>query len=93
MAMKSTIVDFVVEQCKLSQNDASKAVNAVFTAIEHYLKQGEQVTVPKFGTFYPRKIQPFSGYNIIKKEITPFKGGQTVRLKVSKILRSHLEAA
>lgn len=93
MADKSTIIDVLAKEYKLTKINARDIVNQVFLTIENALKNGEQVTISRFGTFYPRDVKPFTGYNPIKKALTTYKGGKTVRLKASKVLRTHLEAA
>lgn len=93
MADKSTIVDALSKEFKLTKASARNIVSQVFVTIEHALKKGEPVTISRFGTFWPRDIKPFTGYNPTKKALTSYKGGKTVRLKPSRVLREHLEAA
>lgn len=93
MADKNTIIEAISKKCNLTKAKSRDVVNQVFVTIEDSLVKGEKVTISRFGTLYPREVKPFTGYNPVKKSLTSYKGSMTVRLKPSKILREHLEAA
>lgn len=93
MADKNTIIEAISKKYKLTKIKSRDIVNQVFLTIEDSLVKGEKVMISRFGTLYPREIKPFTAYNPVKKSLTSYKGSKTVRLKPSKILREHLEAA
>jgi DNA-binding protein HU-beta len=51
MVRKQDLVRSVAEETGQNESQATKAVNAVFTAIEQALASGDEVTVSGFGSF------------------------------------------
>jgi DNA-binding protein HU-beta len=51
MVRKQNLVRTVAEETGQSEAQATKAVNAVFDAIEKALSEGEEVTISGFGSF------------------------------------------
>jgi len=51
MVRKQNLVRTVAEETGQSEAQATKAVNAVFDAIEKALSEGEEVTISGFGAF------------------------------------------
>ena len=51
MVRKQDLVRTVAEETGQNESQATKAVNAVFTAIEQALASGDEVTVSGFGSF------------------------------------------
>ena len=51
MVRKQDLVRSVAEETGQNESQATKAVNAVFTAIEKALAAGDEVTVSGFGSF------------------------------------------
>ena len=51
MVRKQDLVRSVAEETGQNESQATKAVNAVFTAIEKALASGDEVTVSGFGSF------------------------------------------
>ena len=48
---KQDLIRAVAQQTNLSESQATHAVNAVFSAIENALAEGDEVTISGFGTF------------------------------------------
>ena len=48
---KTELISFVAEAAELTKKDASKAVDAVFDAIEQTLKTGDKVQPHRFWKF------------------------------------------
>jgi DNA-binding protein HU-beta len=51
MVRKQELIRSVAEETGQNESQATKAVNAVFNAIEKSLSEGEEVTVSGFGSF------------------------------------------
>lgn len=51
MVRKQDLVRSVAEETGQNESQATKAVNAVFTAIEQALSSGDEVTISGFGSF------------------------------------------
>ncbi len=60
---KTELIKAVAEKTGESQAAASKAVAAVFEAIEETMKKGESVTLVGFGTFGAKKVAARVGRN------------------------------
>lgn len=68
---KNELVKSVANRAELSQKDAKKAIEAVFSAIEESLAKGEKVQIIGFGTFEVRSRAARKGRNPqTGKEIT-----------------------
>ncbi|MDE6035525.1 MAG: HU family DNA-binding protein [Ruminococcus sp.] len=48
---KSELIASLAEKMNCTKKDASKIINATFTAIQETLEKGEKVSVTGFGTF------------------------------------------
>lgn len=68
---KNELVKSVANRAELSQKDAKKAIEAVFSVIEESLAKGEKVQIIGFGTFEVRSRAARKGRNPqTGKEIT-----------------------
>ena len=84
---KSELSSYVATQTSLSQAQAERAVEAVFSAIGEALASGESVVIPGFGTFTTKTRaarqgrNPRTGENITisASKVPSFKAGKTLR--------------
>ena len=60
---KGSLVKEVAEQAAITKADASKAIDAIFEAIQDSLKQGEPVSLVGFGSFKVSKRNARTGRN------------------------------
>ena len=60
---KTQLIEVVAREAGLKKKDAETAVNAVFSAVENALAEGEKVQLAGFGTFEvkARPTQPLEG--------------------------------
>lgn len=88
---KTELISFVAEAAELTKKDASKAVDAVFDAIEQTLKTGDKVQLIGFGNFEVRERAARKGRNpqtgeeieIKASKIPAFKPGKSLKDAVS----------
>ncbi|RKD23149.1 DNA-binding protein [Ammoniphilus oxalaticus] len=84
---KSELIAYVAEQSELTKKDATRAVEAVFEAIESTLKNGERVQLIGFGNFEVRDRAARKGRNpqtgeeiqIAASKVPAFKPGKQLR--------------
>ncbi len=89
---KESLVKEVAEQAELTKSDASKAIDAVFAAIQGSLKKGEPVTLIGFGSFKVSKRNARTGRNprtgepiSIPETIVPsFSAGKALKEAINK---------
>jgi DNA-binding protein HU-beta len=60
---KSELIDAIAEKSGLTKKDAEKALNATLAAISETLQQGEEVSIPNFGTFKVKERSARKGRN------------------------------
>ena len=84
---KTELTKVVAEKTDLTQKDASKAVDAVFSAIADVLKKGEKVQLIGFGNFEVRERAARKGRNpatgkeieIAASKVPAFAPGKTLK--------------
>ncbi len=84
---KTELVNSVAEAAELSKKDASKAVDAVFEAIQSALAGGEKVQLIGFGNFEVRERAARKGRNpqtgkeidIAASKVPAFKPGKALK--------------
>lgn len=89
---KTELTKVVAEKTDLTQKDASKAVDAVFSAIADVLKKGEKVQLIGFGNFEVRERATRKGRNpatgeeieIAASKVPAFAPGKTLKETVKK---------
>lgn len=89
---KSDLIDAVTASSGLKKDQASKAVNAVFSVIKDTLTRGESVALTGFGTFNVRDRaartvrNPTTGgtVNVAKRRVAAFKPGKGLRDSVAR---------
>ncbi len=67
---KADFIALVAEKAEISKKDADTAVDAVFSAIEEILAEGDKLSLPGFGTFEVRERAARMGHNIRTGEPT-----------------------
>jgi DNA-binding protein HU-beta len=88
---KTELVSAVAESAELSKKDATKAVDAVFDAIQDALKSGDKVQLIGFGNFEVRERSARKGRNpqtgeeieIAASKVPAFKPGKALKEAVN----------
>ncbi|RXT13896.1 HU family DNA-binding protein [Ammoniphilus sp. CFH 90114] len=88
---KTELISYVAEAAELTKKDATKAVDAVFDAIENALKNGDKVQLIGFGNFEVRERAARKGRNpqtgeeieIAASKIPAFKPGKSLKDSVA----------
>ena len=84
---KNELVSAVADEAGLSKADAGAAVDAVFSAIEGALKNGDEVRVVGFGTFAVTKRAASTGRNPRTGETIKIKASNQPKFKAGKGLK------
>ena len=87
---KSQLTALIAQQCKLSRNNATAAIDAVFESIAHSLEGGRRIELRGFGSFGLKKRRAKDGRNpksgelvaIEAKRVMFFKTGAAMRKRV-----------
>ena len=88
---KSDLIERVALEVDMSKADASRAVNAVFGAIETELAQGGEFQITGFGKFFVTETKAKNGRNprtgeaiqIEARKVPKFKAGVTLKSAVA----------
>jgi len=88
MAGKAHIVDAVVEKVDgLTKKQAGEAFDAVFESITNYLKSGDRVTLPGFGSFSVSARAARTGRNPATGQAITIPASKNARFKAGKDLK------
>ena len=87
---RNELVDAVVSKSELRKSDASRAVEAVFDAIEEALKKGDEVRLVGFGTFSVASRAASEGRNPRTGEKIQIAASKQPKFKPGKQLRDSL---
>jgi DNA-binding protein HU-beta len=88
MAGKAHIVDAVVDKVDgLTKKQAGEAFDAVFDSITGYLKRGERVTLPGFGSFSVSHRAARMGRNPATGKSISIPASKNARFKAGKDLK------
>lgn len=87
---RNELVDAVADKSELRKSDASRAVEAVFNAIEEALKKGEEVRLVGFGTFSVASRAASEGRNPRTGEKIQIAASKQPKFKPGKQLRDSL---
>ena len=87
MANKQDLIAKVAEATELTKKDSAAAVDAVFSAIESFLAEGEKVQLIGFGNFEVRERAARKGRNsqtgeeieISASKVPAFKAGKALK--------------
>ncbi|MCH1626159.1 HU family DNA-binding protein [Ferdinandcohnia quinoae] len=88
---KTELISAVAESAELSKKDATKAVDAVFEALQNALSNGDKVQLIGFGNFEVRERAARKGRNpqtgeeieIAASKVPAFKPGKALKDAVS----------
>ena len=81
---KTQLIEVVAREAGLKKKDAETAVNAVFSAVENALAEGEKVQLAGFGTFEVRERPEHQGLNPRTKEPITIAASRTAAFKPGK---------
>jgi DNA-binding protein HU-beta len=84
---KMDLISTVADETSLSKTDATKAVDAVFAAIEAALKSKEEVRLVGFGTFQTASRKASKGRNPRTGDEIEIPASTSVRFKPGKGLK------
>jgi len=84
---KAELVADVAERMGDSKMKAEEAVNAVFDAITHALKRGNEVRLPAFGVFVVSETAARTARNPQTGEQVPVPAGKRARFRPGKALK------
>lgn len=88
MAGKAHIVDAVVDKVDgLTKKQAGEAFDAVFESITQYLKGGDRVTLPGFGSFSVSARAARTGRNPATGKAISIPASKNARFKAGKDLK------
>jgi DNA-binding protein HU-beta len=88
MAGKAHIVDAVVDKVDgLTKKQAGEAFDAVFESITKYLKSGDRVTLPGFGSFSVSARAARTGRNPATGKAITIPASKNARFKAGKDLK------
>ncbi|MCW3835534.1 HU family DNA-binding protein [Sphingomonas canadensis] len=84
---KQELISQVAETSGLGKGDATRAVEAVFEAIQTALKKGDEVRLVGFGTFSVSKRKASMGRNPRTREPMPIPATSQPKFKAGKGLK------
>ena len=87
---KAELVNDVAERMSDSKMRAEEAVNAVFDAISHALKRGDEVRLPAFGVFVVSETSERKARNPQTGEEVTVPAGKRARFRPGKALKEML---
>ncbi len=87
---KAELVNDVAERMSDSKMKAEEAVNAVFEAISHALKRGDEVRLPSFGVFVVSSTAERKARNPQTGEEVTVPAGKRARFRPGKALKEML---
>jgi DNA-binding protein HU-beta len=87
---KAELVNDVAERMSDSKMKAEEAVNAVFEAISHALKRGDEVRLPSFGVFVVSETSERKARNPQTGEEVLVPAGKRARFRPGKALKEML---
>ena len=90
MAGKADLADHVANSVDLTKKEASEAVDAVFDAIESYLKDGDRGLVSGFGSFSVAERAARTGRNPATGESIQIPASKNAKFKAAKNLKESL---
>lgn len=98
MANKQDLIAKVAEATELTKKDSAVAVDAVFSAIESFLSEGEKVQLIGFGNFEVRERAARKGRNpqtgeeieIAASKVPAFKAGKALKDAVNNYIERTL---
>jgi len=90
---KSDLAAEIAQRAGFSKIDANKAIDSVFGAITDALKNGDEVRLVGFGTFYVKDRPESEGRNPRTKEKITIPAARQPKFKPGKSLKDELVVA
>ncbi len=78
----------LVAKMGVSQKEAKDIVDTLFSIIVEELSVGENVKIPKFGTFYVRDKRERVGFDFGRRKKVPISARRVVVFKASPVLKN-----
>jgi nucleoid DNA-binding protein len=88
---KTDLIKEISKEAKLSQKDATAALEAFLNATKKALKKGEAVTLIGFGTFKVIKTAARTGRNPQTGKTIQIKAGKRAKFTAGKALKSAIK--
>jgi DNA-binding protein HU-beta len=92
MAGKADIIDDIANAGGLTRRQATEAFEGFIDAIAGYLKKGDRVQLPGFGSFTVTSRAARMGRNPATGQSMPIKASKSVRFKPGRELKDSLNA-
>lgn len=90
---KADLINAIAEKADITKTKASEALNAMLSGITETLAEGEQVSLPGFGTFLLRRREARTGRNPQTGEIMQIKAANIPAFKAGKNLKDAVQEA
>ena len=87
---KTELVQFVANECEITQVDASRALNAILKGITESAKKGHGLQIPGFGSFDVRERSARKGRNPQTGEEIQIAASKSLGFKNGKALKDLL---
>ncbi|MBF0461889.1 MAG: HU family DNA-binding protein [Magnetococcales bacterium] len=88
---KSQLTALIAQQCRLSRNNATAAVDAVFESITHSLEGGRRVELRGFGSFGLKERRARDGRNPKTGVAVPVEAKRVMFFKTGKALKERVD--
>jgi DNA-binding protein HU-beta len=92
MAGKADIIDDIANTAGLTRRQATEAFQATVDSITGYLRKGERVQIPGFGSFSVSERAARTGRNPATGESIKIKASKNVRFKGGREMKDALNA-
>jgi len=84
---KAELIDAIGKEARLTKADAERGLNALIDTIKNVLGNGDEVTIPGFGTFKIANRAERSGRNPRTGEVIHIPASKLPAFKVSKVFK------
>jgi DNA-binding protein HU-beta len=84
---KSELIEHIAQQAEISKLAAERAVDAMVAAVKSSLRQGKEVTVVGFGTFYAGSRAARTGRNPRTGEALSIAAARVPKFRAGKALK------
>ncbi len=88
---KSELIDAIAESAGLTKVQAGKALDAAVDAVTNALKQGDEVTLVGFGSFYVAEREERSGRNPRTGETIKIAAAKQPKFRAGKSLKDAVQ--
>ena len=87
---KAELTSAVADRADMTKDEAGKAIDAVFDAVTHAMKDGKEVSVPGFGKFSVGRREARKGRNPRTGEEVDIAASNSPKFKAAKGLKDAL---